>query len=63
MAVTLEAARIKELVRARLLRSNEQPLEGLPIPERRVHVRRTVMEVLREERAILPTRSLTEVVN
>jgi pilus assembly protein CpaF len=59
---TLDPRHIKDTVRARLL-AEETALERLTAPERRLRVRSEVMELLREQRAILPASAVTEVVN
>jgi pilus assembly protein CpaF len=62
-ATTVDAREIGRRVRTRLLGSQEFDLERLSIPERRMRVRGEVLAVLREERAILPAGTVTEVVN
>jgi pilus assembly protein CpaF len=59
----IEAPRIKELVRSRLLGNADGSLDRLSPPERRLRVRAEVAAVLREERAILPAAAVTEMVN
>ncbi|HEX2089163.1 MAG TPA: CpaF family protein [Actinomycetota bacterium] len=61
-APTLDARRIKDTVRTRLLAEGVS-LERLTAPERRLRVRSEVMELLKEERAILPASAVTDVVN
>jgi pilus assembly protein CpaF len=58
----LDRERIKARVRADLL-SRDEALAVLSPPERRLRVRDEVVRILREERAILPARQVTEVVN
>jgi pilus assembly protein CpaF len=58
----IDTAWLREVVRSRLLRAGEV-LGALSAPERRLRVRGEVLAVLREERAILPSRTLNEVVN
>jgi pilus assembly protein CpaF len=60
---SIDGRRIKEMVRARLLGHEDGSLDGLSAPERRLRVRAEVAAVLREERAILPAASVTDVVN
>ncbi|HEX9236958.1 MAG TPA: CpaF family protein, partial [Actinomycetota bacterium] len=60
---TVDADRVKALVRSRLLRTPRKELELLEGTERRLRVRHEVLTVLREERAILPAGALTDVVN
>src|SRR5207244_12326071 len=50
-------------VRAKLLGPDGDPLDRMSPPERRLRVRDEVMAILREDRAILPARTVTEVVN
>jgi pilus assembly protein CpaF len=57
-----DARRLRAAVRSRLL-PRAAELEALSAPERRLRVRDEVLAVLREERAILPARAVTEVVN
>src|SRR6266480_939701 len=59
----IDAQRIKEMVRARLLGNADGSLDQISPPERRLRVRAEVAAVLREERAILPAAAVTEVVN
>jgi pilus assembly protein CpaF len=59
----IDARRIKEIVRARLVGHAERDLDALSPPERRLLVRAEVAAALREERAILPAAAITEVVN
>src|SRR5580765_8096646 len=56
--------RIRGLVRGRLL-TDQGPgeLEGLPAPARRMRVREHALAVLRDERTILSSSALTELVN
>jgi pilus assembly protein CpaF len=61
--VAVDAREIGRRVRSRLLGSGEFDLDRLSAPERRMRVRGEVLAVLREERAILPSSTLTEVVN
>ena len=58
----LDPRHIKDTVRARLL-AEESSLERLTAPERRLRVRSEVMELLKEQRAILPASAVTGVVN
>jgi pilus assembly protein CpaF len=59
----VDADRIKAVVRTRLLRESRAELDGLGAAARRLRVRREVLAVLRDERAILPAGLMTEVVN
>jgi hypothetical protein len=59
----IDAQRIKGIVRARLLQQSDGMFEGLSPVERRLRVRSEVAAVLSEERAILPSAVVTEVVN
>jgi pilus assembly protein CpaF len=59
----IDAQRIKEMVRARLLGDADGSLDEVSPPERRLRVRAEVAAVLREERAILPAAAVTEMVN
>ena len=61
-ALLVDRDRIKARVRADLL-SHDAALAALSPPERRLRVRDEVVRILREERAILPSRQVTEVVN
>ena len=61
--LTVDPRALKGRVRARLLASTPALLEGLSAPERRLRVRREVLTVLREERAILPAGTVSEMVN
>jgi pilus assembly protein CpaF len=61
-ASIVDAERVKDLVRSRLL-GGDEGLEGLSPPERRLRVRSEVAAVLREVRAILPAAVVSEVVN
>src|SRR5688572_16973199 len=54
---------LKSRVRSRLVREYGERLRELTPPEQRLSVREEVLAVLREERAILPTRAVTEVAN
>ena len=65
MATTvLSREGIKDRVRTRLMEGPmHAELERLSAPERRLRVRAEVMALLKEERAILPSGALTEVVN
>jgi hypothetical protein len=63
VGAVVDLARIRDLVRARLLGDEPGRLESLSAPQRRVAVQGAVMDVLREERAILPAGSLAQVVN
>jgi pilus assembly protein CpaF len=58
----LDRDRIKSRVRADLIET-ETEFAPLSAPERRLRVRDEVVRILREERAILPARDVTEVVN
>ena len=61
---TVDGDRIRALVRDRLLTADgADALERLGVPDRRLRVRRAVMDVLREERAILSASALAKVVN
>jgi len=61
---TVDGDRIRALVRDRLLTADgADALERLGVPDRRLRVRRAVMDVLREERAILSAAALAKVVN
>jgi pilus assembly protein CpaF len=62
-AATIDAQEIGRRVRSRLLGAPEFDLDHLSAPERRMRVRSEVLAVLREERAILPSGTVTEVVN
>jgi pilus assembly protein CpaF len=59
----IDAQRIREMVRTRLLGHEDGSLDRLSPPERRLRVRAEVAAVLREERAILPAAAVTEMVN
>ena len=59
---TIDARNIRDAVRARLLAEGTH-LFDLTGPERRLRVRSEVMTLLREQRAILPAGTVTEVVN
>ena len=59
----VDPGRIKQLVRARLLGTGADGLQRQSAPERRMTVQGAVMEVLREQRAILPAGSLAQVMN
>jgi pilus assembly protein CpaF len=54
---------LKSIVRSRLLSADREGLEALTHPEQRLRVREEVLAVLRERRAILPSRAVTEVAN
>jgi pilus assembly protein CpaF len=60
---TVDAARLKGLVRDRLLSGEAGRLEDLSVPQRRLAVRGAVRQLLAEERAILPEQALARVVN
>jgi pilus assembly protein CpaF len=60
---TLDTEALKSRVRSKLVRDFGERLERLTAPEQRLMVREEVLAVLREERAILPTRSVTAVAN
>jgi pilus assembly protein CpaF len=62
LASTLDPRLIRDTVRARLL-AEGAALEQLTGPERRLRVRSEVMELLKEQRAILPASAVSEVVN
>ncbi len=62
MATVVDPARVRELVRARLL-DDPGRLEALSAPQRRLVVQGAVMDILREQRAILPAGSLAQVMN
>jgi pilus assembly protein CpaF len=59
----IDTETLRRQVRSRLLGPTGADLERLAQPERRVRVRSEVLAVLREERAILPARTVTEVIN
>ena len=62
--VELDGDRIVRRVRQKLMSDlGLSELDRLSAPERRLRVRAEVMAVLREQRAILPARRLTDVVN
>ena len=64
MSATVDAPRLKGLVRRRLLDQGDAArIEALTPPERRLAVRSVVMEVLDEHRVILPEGSLADVMN
>ena len=63
MHESIESESLRGRVRSRLLGSTGADLERLSPPERRLRVRAEVLAVLREERAILPARTVSEVVN
>jgi pilus assembly protein CpaF len=64
MTAIIDARTLRPQVRARLLRSSAKgDLDRLSPPERRLRVREEVAALLREERAILPASTVTEVVN
>ncbi|HYV01642.1 MAG TPA: CpaF family protein [Actinomycetota bacterium] len=63
MTLAVDPRAVRRRVRARLLGVGPEAFEGLSPPERRLRVRREVLDVLREERAILPTGEISEVVN
>src|SRR6266508_6268461 len=63
MSVTIDTQALRGRVRSRLLGRAGVDLERLSAPERRLRVRHEVLAVLREERAILPARTITDVVN
>src|SRR6266542_1462759 len=63
MSVTIDTQSLRGRVRSRLLGRAGVDLERLSAPERRLRVRHEVLAVLREERAILPARTITDVVN
>jgi pilus assembly protein CpaF len=60
---TVDATRLKGLVRDRLLSGEAGRLDDLPVPQRRLAVRGAVRQLLAEERAILPEQALARVVN
>lgn len=62
-AVTVHAGEIRRRVRSRLLCPQHLDLGRLSPPERRLRVRAEVMALLREERAILPSSAVSDVVN
>jgi len=60
----VDAERVKGRVRARLVNGRAHAeLEAMARPERWLRVREEVLSVLREERAILASEALTEVIN
>jgi pilus assembly protein CpaF len=59
----LDTEALKSRVRSRLVRDHGDRLKRLTAPEQRLMVREEVMAALREERAILPTRAVTELAN
>jgi pilus assembly protein CpaF len=61
--VTIDPRALRARVRDRLLAASSDALEQLSPSERRIRVREEVMTVLREERAILPAGTVTDVVN
>ncbi len=64
MSSPIDAARLRGLVRERLLDGHRGfRIEELSPPERRLAVKGVVMEVLDEQRAILPGSSLADVMN
>src|SRR6266508_2054859 len=63
MSVTIDTQAVRARVRSRLLGRAGVDLERLSAPERRLRVRHEVLAVLREERAILPASTITDVVN
>ncbi len=63
MAATIDTHAVRGEVRSRLLGRAGVDLERLSAPERRLCVRQEVLAVLREERAILPAGTITDVVN
>ena len=64
LAPSVDSQRIRSLVRDRLLsRPEADELERLPAPARRMRVREHALAVLREERTILSSPALTELVN
>jgi pilus assembly protein CpaF len=63
MGPALDTGGLKSLVRSRLLSGDQADLATLTPPEQRLRVRAEVLAVLREERAILPSTTVTEVVN
>jgi pilus assembly protein CpaF len=64
LAPSVDSQRIRALVRDRLLyRPEADELERLPAPARRMRVREHALAVLREERTILSSPALTELVN
>jgi pilus assembly protein CpaF len=63
MGVLVDTDGLKSLVRSRLLQGGQPDLVALTPPEQRLRVRAEVLAVLRQERAILPSTVVTEVVN
>src|SRR6266545_3501619 len=63
MSVTIDTQAVRARVRSRLLGRAGVDLERRSAPERRLRVRQEVLAVLREERAILPAGTITDVVN
>ena len=63
MSVTIDTQAVRARVRSRLLGRAGVDLERLSAPERRLRVRHEVLAVLREEWAILPASTITDVVN
>src|ERR687888_607810 len=63
VATSIDARTVRTRVRNRLLRRSGVDLDRLSAPERRLRVREEVLAVLREERVIMPARTVTDVVN
>jgi pilus assembly protein CpaF len=63
VARPVDTEALKSRVRSRLVREYGERLRELTAPEQRLSVRGEVLAVLREERAILPTRAVTDVAN
>lgn len=59
----IDTRTVRGRVRSRLLGRTGLDLDRLSPPERRLRVREEVLAVLREERAILPAGTITNVVN
>jgi pilus assembly protein CpaF len=62
LAPPVDVRRIRALVRDRMLVA-DGAAEALPAPARRMHVREHALAVLREERTILSSSDLTQLVN
>jgi pilus assembly protein CpaF len=60
---SVDTRALKSRVRSKLVRDHGDRLKRLSAPEQRLMVREEVLAALREERAILPTRAVTEVAN
>jgi pilus assembly protein CpaF len=63
-ALAMDTEHLRRLVRTRLLDASlHGELDTLAVPQRRFRVREEVLAILREERAILPSEVLTDMVN